>query len=140
MSRSKFGPAAGAPGGPAPRLTRMRAPEYLKQQRLELEAKWSTGNPIALMAYDFIVAGSDFKTGEFLGSYARLISLCTRPAPERGRPPKGPSYKQMRIAIDDLIAVGLVVRGEQNEAQGQLRLRLLMRGGRTTSTRKKGRV
>lgn len=68
-----------------------------------------------------------FTEGHFLSTYARLMELMTPPQPERGRRRSGPTYKQLRNALDVLVSVDLVRRGRDNEAQGQLRLWLAPR-------------
>lgn len=77
---------------------------------------------VAAHVYMLIYAHCVFTTGEFLGSYARLMELCTPPQPERGKRRPGPSMWTLRRCIDDLEAHGLIRRGTGNEAQGQLRI------------------
>jgi hypothetical protein len=85
-------------------------------------------DPLAVHTYLLLLTQMVYTDGEFLGGYARLMELMTPPAPERGRRRDGPTYKQVRRAIDDLITCGLVTRGVKNEEQGQLRLFLAPRG------------
>lgn len=130
MARYGYGPAAGAPGGAAPRLTRLHVPDFLRFATGELETLVNVlRDPLCTQVYILLCLGSVFQTGEFLGSYARLIDLCTPPAPERGKRRAGPTYRQLRRAVDDLVGVGLVVRADTNEAQGQLRLWVAPRKG-----------
>lgn len=121
-------PAAGAKGGPAPLPAALHVPDYLRLEGDELHAVLAIlRDPLAVHLYLLLLVQMKFTNGEFLASYARLIELCTPPQPERGRRRKGPSMKQVRRAVDDLAAVGLVIRGDGNEAQGQLRLFLTPR-------------
>lgn len=133
MSRSKHGPAAGAPGGATPRPTKLLPPEFIRLQRGELHALFNlAGHELAGSVYLLLIAGSVFKgkhAGEFLGSYARLQALLRPPRPERGQWAPPPTLKRVRGAIDALQAAGLVHRdAEANQAQGQLRLQLTLRG------------
>jgi hypothetical protein len=77
--------------------------------------------------YQLIKMHADYKTGEFLGNYPRLVALSTPPKPERGRSVPGPSLEQVTRAVRDLISVGLLSRdAENNTAQGQLRLQVVV--------------
>lgn len=141
-SRSQYGPAAGAKGGPAPRLAAMDVPDFLRLDKGELHHLLALlRDPLLTHVYFVLVANSVFKTGEFLGTYARLMDLCTPPAPERGRRRPGPTYKQLRRVVDDLVRFKLARRGEFNESQGQLRLHLQPRSGnKPAPARSAGRV
>lgn len=77
---------------------------------------------------------SVFETGEFLGSYAGLMELCTPPQPERGKRRPGPSMKVLRRSIDDLVAHGVLERGLKNLEQGQLRLFVKLLAFKITGT------
>lgn len=125
-----YGPAAGAPGGAAPRLARLHVPDFIRYATTELETLVNVlRDPLAGHVYLLLCIGSVFETGEFLGSYARLIELCTPPQPERGRRRAGPTYRQLRRVVADLAAAGLVRRATGNEEQGQLRLYVIPRKG-----------
>ncbi len=78
----------------------------------------------AAQVFVLLVLHSDFTTGAIPPtSYARLIDLCTPPTREKGGRAKGPTLKQMRYVIEQLIACGLVKRNaSKNAAQGELRL------------------
>lgn len=141
MSRAHYGKAPGEKGGATPKRRKLKTPRYLTNQQAELEVLWDLLRyPLASHVYGVICMFSDFQDGGFLGSYAGLIDYCTQPRGERGRPLAGPSYKQMRTAVDLLVRMGLVVRGEQNKEQGQLRLWVRPRDSRRTSSRLEGRV
>jgi hypothetical protein len=134
MSRSQYGPAAGAPGGATPKPTRLKAPRYVRLGEAELHALFNlVGHELAGTVYLLLIGGSVFagkNAGEFLGSYARLQALCRPPKPERGQWPSPPTTKRLRTCLDALEAVGLVERDRgSNQAQGQLRLRLPHRAG-----------
>lgn len=131
-SGSHFGPAAGESGGAMPKPTRLKAPNFIRLGAAELDALWNrTGHELAGTVYLLLIAGSVFtgkRSGEFLGSYARLQALCRPPKPERGQWAPPPSRKRMRSALAALEAAGLIVRdADDNQAQGQLRLRLVHR-------------
>lgn len=143
--RAKHGPAAGSPGGAAPRLAKLHTPQFLRFDQGELQTLLDVlRDPLVTHVFALMQAFSDFRTGEFLGSYARLMDLCTPPAPERGRRRPAPTYRQLRRAVDDLVAIGLARRGESNESQGQLRVYLPPRDrsaqSKVTPTRLTGRV
>lgn len=144
-ARSQYGPAAGAPGGAAPRLAKLHTPQFLRLDQGELQTLLDVlRDPLVTQVFLLMQAFSDFRTGEFLGTYARLMDLCTPPAPERGRRRSGPTYKQLRRAVDDLVAIGLARRGESNESQGQLRVYLPPRDrtvrSKPSPARSQGRV
>lgn len=105
------------------------APDYLTFENVELKALLNTmRDPLCIALYFLIVAQSDFKTGELITNYPRLIELCTPPAPERGRRLPGPSLEQVRRAMRWLESCNLIKRNkEANEAQGTLRLRVRKR-------------
>lgn len=140
MSREHYGKAPGEKGGAAPERRKFRAPHYLTQRQGELTVLYDLLRyPLASHVYGVICMFSDFQDGGFLGSYAGLIDYCTQPRGERGRPILPPSYKQMRIAVDLLVRMGLVVRGDKNMEQGQLRLYVQPRDGRRASRQLGGR-
>lgn len=121
--------AAGTTKGPAPLPATMHAPAFLRLQNDELQTLLNKlRSPLALHTYMLLLTQMSYTEGEFLGGYARLMELMTPPPPERGRRREGPTYKQVRTAIDDLIASGLVTRGEKNAEQGELRLFMAPRG------------
>lgn len=129
MTRSKFGPAAGASGGAVPKLTRLVPPTYLRLGGPELDALWNrTGHELAGSLYLLLIGGSVFKgpqAGTFLGSYARLQALLRPPKPERGQWALPPTLKRVRTALAALESAGLIERdAENNQAQGQLRVLL----------------
>jgi hypothetical protein len=99
-------------------------------------------DPLCTHLYLLIEGHSVFETGEFLGSYAALMELCTPPQPERGRRRLGPTMRVLRRAIDDLVQMGMLERSDTNEAQGQLRLFITKLQNKNTVTpmRKEGRV
>lgn len=138
MTRSQYGPAAGASGGPAPKPTRLRAPKFLRLTGAELDALYNRcGHELAGSIYLLLLGGcvlAGKHAGEFLGSYARLQSLLRPPKPERGQWPSAPSLKRVRTALGALEAAGLVARDcGENQAQGQLRLQLTHRSGNRSS-------
>ena len=104
-------------------------PEFLRLEKYELQSLLHVlRDPLATHVFLLLQAHSDFKSGEFLGGYHRLMELCTPPQPERGRRRPGPSYQQLRRVIDDLIALALAKRdASANALQGQLRLQLTPR-------------
>ena len=121
--------AAGTTGGRSPLPATLHAPDFLRLDKHELAALLNKlRSPLALHTYMLLLTQMVYTSGEFLGGYARLMELMTPPAPERGKRREGPTYKQVRTAVADLIAVGLVTRGETNEEQGQLRLFMAPRG------------
>lgn len=130
-------PAAGASGGPAPLPATFFPARYLNLEGEELRLLLHVArDAMATQLYLLIKAHSIFTTGEFIGGYARLIELCTPPQPERGKRRPGPSMWTVRRCIDDLIALGLLQRGDGNEAQGQLRLWLTPPKNAATPIRK----
>lgn len=129
LTRSKFGPAAGASGGAVPKPTRLVPPTYVRLGGPELDALWNrTGHELAGSLYLLLIGGSVFKgpqAGQFLGTYARLQALLRPPKPERGQWAAPPTLKRVRTALDALEGAGLVERdATNNQAQGQLRLTL----------------
>ena len=114
-------PAAGASGGRAPLPATFFPPRFSNLDS-ELPLLVNLKDPVAGWIYVLIKSHCVFKTGEFLGSYARLMALMTPDKPERGKQRSGPSYKTVRRCIDDLEKIGLLKRSTSNEAQGQLRL------------------
>lgn len=120
--------AAGEHGGRAPLPAALHTPDFLRLEGWEL---WELLNrlrdPIATSLYLLLLVQMRYTDGHFLGTYARLMDLMTPPIPERGRRRPGPTYKQLRNAVDDLIRAGLVKRGPKNAEQGELRLYLVPR-------------
>lgn len=126
---ARAAPAAGTKSGPAPLPATLHAPDFLRLDRVELAALLNKlRDPLAVHTYLLLLTQMSYTQGEFLGGYARLMELMTPPKPERGLSKAGPTYKQVRTAVDDLITVGLVTRGDQNAEQGQLRLYMAPRG------------
>ena len=107
----------------------LHVPEFLQFEKYELQTMLNVlRDPLTSHVYLLLLAGSDFKTGEFLGGYHRLMELCTPPQPERGARRAGPTYDQLRRVIDDLTKVSLAKRDTaKNHDQGQLRLQLIPR-------------
>ncbi len=127
-TKPKHTPAAGHYGGAAPLAADIYVPDFLRLDRAELGVLLQMVRyPLATHVYMLLKAHSSFTTGEFLGSYARLISLCTPPATGRpGKTPEPPTIKQMRYALDLLEERHLISRNRANNAaQGQLRVRLV---------------
>jgi hypothetical protein len=104
-------------------------PDFIRLERNELgQLLHVLRDPLTTHVYMLLLVHTDFKTGEFLGGYHRLMELCTPPQPERGRRRAGPSMWQLRRVIDDLVSAVLVWRNaRQNAAQGQLRLKVIPR-------------
>lgn len=134
MTRSQYGPAAGAKGGAAPIDTpRQFAPEFLTLSHVELDALWNkAGNALAERLYVRLAGRAVFKgprkgrvesaAGNPL-TYAHLVAVLRGPRPQKGQWPLGPTLKQIRTALDALEAAGLVHRDRtDNQAQGLLRL------------------
>ncbi|MDP1740092.1 hypothetical protein [Polaromonas sp.] len=115
----------------------LRVPEFLRLEQGELNSLLHVlRDPLATQIYLLLLAHTDFKTGEFLGGYHRLMELCTPPIPERGRRRPGPSYWQVRRVVDDLIKARHVWRNAaSNEAQGQLRLKIVPRDKNIAATK-----
>ncbi|MDZ7939277.1 MAG: hypothetical protein U5M53_13785 [Rhodoferax sp.] len=89
-------------------------------------------NGLYTQVFCLLVIHSDFKTGEVLTNYARLADLCSPPAREKGGRGKGPTERQIRYAVEQLIEQKIVKRNAQkNEAQGMLRLYVRKRTGAT---------
>jgi len=129
--------AAGTKNGPAPLPATLHVPDFIRLDKQDLSGLLNKlRSPLAVHTYLLLLTQMCYTDGEFLGGYARLMELMTPPPPERGRRCKGPSYDQVRNAVDDLIQVGLVTRGEQNAKQGQLRLFMAPRGKPKTATLK----
>ncbi|WP_155831779.1 hypothetical protein [Hylemonella gracilis] len=86
-------------------------------------------DPLATQCFIAIRSMCDlFGTGEYLGSYAQLMHLCTPPKPERGPSRKGPTREVLRGVLDDLEAYGLIARDKSaNFNHGQLRIYLAVR-------------
>lgn len=140
---SKNPPAAGASGGRAPLPATYFPARYLHTDQAELAALFNQlRDPLCTHLYLLIEGHSVFDTGEFLGSYAALMELCTPPQPERGRRRPGPTMRVLRRAVDDLVAMGMLERGKTNQEHGQLRLFItkLPKQNSATPIRKEGRV
>lgn len=107
----------------------LHAPQFLRFEHVELQALLNRlRDPLTVHLFLLIVSQSDFRTGELITNYPRLIELCTPPVPERGRRMPAPSLKQVRRALDWLCSARLVKRNaERNEAQGVLRLHVRKR-------------
>ena len=88
-------------------------------------------DPLAVHLYLLLLVQMQYTEGHFLGTYARLMDLMTPPAGERGRRRAVPTYKQLRVALDELVSVDLVRRDAANQQQGQLRLWLASRKKKT---------
>ena len=59
-------------------------PKFLRFERNELQSLYhSLRDPLVTHVYGLLLLHTDFKTGEFLGGYHRLMELCTPPQPER---------------------------------------------------------
>lgn len=116
-------PAAGASGGRAPLPAVIHVPRFLNHEQGELHVLLNNlRDPLCTQLYMLIESFCVFETGEFLGSYAALMELCTPPRPERGRRRPGPSMRVVRRAVADLESAGLLRRGSSNAEHGQLRL------------------
>ncbi len=118
-------------------LAGIHVPEFIRLERRELEVLLNIlRDPLAAQVYLLLLMQADFAEGHFLGTYARLMDLCTPPQPERGKRRPGPSMWQLRRVVDDLIRQGVVWRkAEQNEAQGQLRLDIMPRKAKPRRTK-----
>lgn len=120
---SKNPPAAGASGGARPLPATFFVPEFLRFDEDELNILMHVlRDSLCTQLYMLIKGHCVFTTGEYLGTYARLMELCTPPAPERGRRRYQPSYETVRRALRDLEAHQLIERSDANAPQGQLRL------------------
>ena len=116
-------PAAGSSGGRAPLPATLFVPRFAHYSAEVLHVLLHVlRDSFAFHLYALIHAHCVFETGEFYGSYARLMELMTPPQPERGKRRSGPSYWTLRRCIDDMEREGLLKRSTTNEAQGQLRL------------------
>jgi hypothetical protein len=131
--------AAGASGGAKPLPTTIFPPFHYKSKEVQYILLNVLRDPLCTHIYDLVHSYSVFRTGEFLGTYVRLIELCTPPQPERGKRRPGPSMQKVRRAINDLVQQGLLMRGEANKAQGQLRLCKTQVKNEATSIRKDNR-
>lgn len=133
MTRSKYGPAAGASGGAPVRPAKtLWCPDFLAWQKPEIHAVLNlAGHELAGSLYFLLCVGSTFKgptAGEVLTTYAHLQAALRPPKPERGQWVPAPTLKRVRTALAALEGAGLVHRdAERNAAQGQLRLYLSMR-------------
>jgi hypothetical protein len=120
---SRSTPAAGASGGRDPYpAAPLNCPSFIYLYQFEMIALDQTRYALCWALYPLLLIGMDWREGHFLSTYSRLKALLTPPLPERGRPIKPPTYDQLRTAVQWLIDVELIVRGRDNEAQGQLRL------------------
>lgn len=102
----------------------VHVPDFLLLHGREMQAAINTGCRTCMALVWLIAVHSDFKTGWFLGSYARFQALMTPPKPERGPHPLGPSLQEIRAAIGKLIAAGVLWRDASNLHNKQLKLRL----------------
>lgn len=104
-----------------------KTPELHKLGKEELHILFSVlRDPTTAYVYQVVAMHSDYETGEFLGSYTRLVEHATPPKPERGRSLPGPSLEQVKRAVRDLVAVGLLSRDTgKNTVLGQLRLQVV---------------
>lgn len=130
MASHGYGPAAGHYGGRAPLDADVYVPDFLRLDRAELGVLLQLARyPLCTHLYLLLSSHADFSTGEFLGSYARLISLCRPPATGApGKTPAPPTIKQMRYALDLLENRHLITRNRsRNALQGQLRIKLTPR-------------
>ncbi len=117
-------------------------PDFLRLEKRELHSLLNTlRDPLTVHLYLVLLAHADFERGDLLTNYARLRVLMTPPQPERGKRLPAPTLKQVRRAVDWLIAVNLVKRdAEENAAQGLLKLRVRPRAKKPASKSKAGRV
>jgi hypothetical protein len=109
------------------RPTAIRAPNYMAWQKNEIHVIWNLlREAITIQIYGILVMESDYKTGEFSGTYNHIIELCTPPIPERGKRMPGPTMAQARRAIEQLVVNGLITRdADKNLAQGRLWLKVV---------------
>ena len=105
------------------------APEFLRFDQVELSQLLNKlRDPLTVHLYFLITSQSNFKTGELITNYTRLIELCTPPAPERGRRMPAPTLEQVRRALRWMEEARLLKRDTvSNEAQQTLRLRVRKR-------------
>jgi hypothetical protein len=105
------------------------APEFLRLEHIELQSLLNKcREPLCVHLFLLIVSQCDFKTGQLITNYPRLIELCTPPTPERGRRMAAPTLKQVRRAMDWLEQCRLIKRNATaNEAQGTLRINVRKR-------------
>lgn len=121
-------------------------PDFLRFEHIELQALLNgLRDPLTVHLFFLIATQADFKTGELLTNYDRLIELCTPSNPERGRRMTAPTLKQVRRALDWLQGSNLIKRDlARNEAQGMLRIRIRKRAkpevSKVTPKSKEGRV
>ena len=129
MAVTKNKPAAGASGGAKPLPATIFTPDFLRFYQTELRVLLNVlRSPLATHLFFILVSQADFNSGEQLTNYARLIELCTLPAPERGRRKPAPSLWQVRNALDELEEHRLIKRDKEgNAAQGMLRILLKKR-------------
>lgn len=140
-TKTRNAPAAGASGGRDPLPAVYRAPRFINREQGELHVLHNNlRDPLCTHLLNIIESYIVFETGEFLGSYAALIDLCTPPQPERGPRRKGPSMRVIRRAIDDLEHAGLLRRGSKNMEHGQLRLFVTKLASKPAPKPKAGRV
>lgn len=114
----------------------IEAPSFIRLEHYECKQLMHVlRDALCFQVFMLICAESDFKTGEWVGSYGRLRALCTPPRPERGRSREGPTLKVMRGVIDNLESVKLVKRDvAQNVTEGVLRLRIKPRKASVRAT------
>lgn len=110
------------------------APEFLRLEHGEIQRLLNVlRSPLATQVFLILLSQADFKTGWALLSYDRLMDLCRPPQPERGQRKAGPTRKQVRGAVDALIAAKLIARNaEKNAHQGMLHLRVRPRNKAAT--------
>jgi len=121
-------PAAGSSGGRDPLPAGIHLPDFMRLEQHELVTLLHVlRDPLAAHLYLLLLTQMQYTSGIFLSSYARLMELMTPPKPERGRRLPGPTYKQVRRALQSLVDCKLVQRSAKNAEQGQLRLRLASR-------------
>ena len=111
-------------------------PDFLILQQREMKILFNDlRNPLFTQLYMLLVIHADFNTGELQTNYARLEELCTPPVREKGGRGKGPTLRQIRYALEQLIEYNLVKRNaEKNASQGMLRL--FVRKRKTTAKKR----
>lgn len=116
--------------------TTVFTPDFMVLHKVEMKVLFNDlRNGLYTQLLLLLVIHSDFKTGEVLTNYARLADLCSPPKREKGGRGKGPTERQIRYAIEQLVAAKLVTRNaEKNESQGMLRLFVMARQGASRKT------
>lgn len=107
-----------------PLPTTVFLPDFMILQKGEMKILFNDlRNLLCTQVYMLLVIHSNFNTGEVLTNYARLEELCTPPTREKGGRAKGPTERQLRYVVEQLVTYKLVKRNaEKNAAQGMLRL------------------